>query len=54
MLQDPLQVFVFLRYQEVKSTSASRASLAKQDVEFWLEVQKYKVLTRVIVLCSDI
>ena len=41
ILQDKQQVTVFLRYLEIKS--AGRVSLARQDIDLWLEVQKYKV-----------
>ncbi len=45
ILHDTNQVALFLRYLDIRTigTTSGRSSLARQDVKFWLEVQKFKV-----------
>ncbi|XP_064382718.1 regulator of G-protein signaling 22-like isoform X2 [Halichondria panicea] len=44
ILHDTNQVALFLRYLDIRTigTTSGRSSLARQDVKFWLEVQKFK------------
>ena len=44
-LQDKVQRHLLLRYLTIKQTSqpSSLMSFHKQNIEFWLEVQRYKV-----------
>lgn len=44
MLHDKYQVDLFLRYLQIRTIGrSSLTNHPKQDVDFWLEVQKYKV-----------
>ncbi len=45
ILHDTNQVGLFLRYLDIRTiaTTSGKSSLARQDIKFWLEVQKFKV-----------
>ena len=51
VLQDKVQRQLLLRYLSIKQTphSNSLMSFSRQNIEFWLEVQRYKVHDDVVV-----